>query len=508
MNVLLSIVIASMAAPAIAASASWPADAPPPIQLVCNAKDGESAKAKCYSESHQRFAEQNLGSINQASLTPADADRICRTLDSTDQRICLSFYHLQGSTEASRPERQATPTGPNSRSGDNALQALFNGSGRGEAVPAVPDSGDSMQALMNNQIAQEKEQARQQELERQQEELHQKQLAAERAAADAARRIAQAQADAERAQAEAQEQANAGDDTGSMLMGLAFGAMIGKATGSTQLASQAATMAGVDSTAANFGAGAAIQQQQQAAAALAQIKEQQQALAAKIAAERAAQREAERAAQAAALQSQQNQQKNIVVAQLPPQPPSQRQFIARPMPAATTPQSTSSVTLYAGNGPNGTENPSSCISSKPDSERVWFTNSCQNTNIEVDVCGIRTRGLNEYGMADRSSRGAITLYHQGMTGTSGFWEFRSDGANPDTSYVWSASYCRVQPNFLNGAQNCPAACPSDPSPEQAYPQNTGQSPERAPPHESQSSAPEGAQPAPQQNPSSDAPPQQ
>jgi hypothetical protein len=515
MNLLIrAIAVVSMATPAIAASASWRSEAPAPIQLVCNAKENEGARTKCYADSYQRFTEQKLSSSNTRSSTSVDASKICATLGSADERTCLSFYKLQSDTTdkpktnsaaastISQPAPISTSAGSQHASGDQALQALFNGSGGG-AAPVAPADGSALRALMNDQIAEEQEQARQRELERQQEELHQKQLAAEHAAVENAQRIAQAQADAAREQA-----ANSSDDdTGSMLMGLAFGGLVGKAMGSSQLASQAAAIAGVDPTAASLGAGMAIQQQQQAAAALAQIKEQQQALAAKIAAAQAAQREAEqqRAAQIAAQQIQPNQQRNnIVVAQLPAQ--QQPQSSARPSQAVQTPtRSGSSATLYAGDGPNGNENPTSCITANAGSEHVYFTNSCQNTNVEVDVCGIRTRGPNEYGMADRSSRGAITLYHQGLTGNSGFWEFRSDGANPGTSYVWSASYCRVQPNFLNGVQNCPAACPSDPSPDQGYAQNSGSGSEPSQPQGAQPAAQQSPQQAPQQAPPQSAP---
>ena len=119
-----------------------------------------------------------------------------------------------------------------------------------------------------------------------QDEIHSMQLIAAQQQRVAAAQAAAAAAAAEQqrvederiaaeASAERASQSSDDDDMGSAMAGLALGAFVGQQTGSAAIASQVATLAGVNADAANLGAGAVLSQEQQTQARVAEIQQQE-----------------------------------------------------------------------------------------------------------------------------------------------------------------------------------------------------------------------------------------
>jgi hypothetical protein len=336
--------------PAIGAPA-WPSEAPAGIRFVCGGKASAGDRIRCYMDANDVFNTLKLGEIDTSSPSASDAAKICSTLEATDTNSCLAFYRSQtqgppqmpaASAQAAVPVAapSATPIAAprvvsvpavaakrsnaaiarvvprietKSASGDDRLQSLFDGSVARDDTGAGSAGAGTLSALMSDQIVEEKEQARQdefarqqRELERQMEQLRQQERAAMQAAAAAQEQAIRQQQEAEEAQERAEREAEEDQETSAML-GAMFGAVVTKGTGNAALATQAASVIGLDANAASVGANFVVQQQNLAA----QLHQQQQALQAKIAESQAQQRaaqasfEQQRTIQLAALQTQQ-----------------------------------------------------------------------------------------------------------------------------------------------------------------------------------------------------------
>jgi hypothetical protein len=114
--------------------------------------------------------------------------------------------------------------------------------------------------------------------------------------------------------------------------------------------------------------------------------------------------------------------------------------------------------------------PNSCVRVEPGDESAAFVNVCPHTNIEVDVCGVRTMTMPndidhklKNALDWRTARGTLVLYHMGVTGNAASVKFRDNYYDPGTTYQYAYRACLYKRGNMEGAFNCPATCPPDPS---------------------------------------------